>query len=173
MSERNSFGFQGGQFVEGGRQCVVVDVDKVHGGWIYRKGRTECFICRWRETGQMDLRLLKGILRSCLGSGTGMSITSVMSRWSEMERSVLETLWMWRPVEQTRSGWVGKFMCWVKLKQLSRSRKSIAFLHAGESMWRLKSPRSNTDGEILDSAVMNSEKSARNDGLGLGGAVDD
>ena len=38
VSERNSFGFQGGQFVEGGRQCVVVDVDKVHGGWIYRKG---------------------------------------------------------------------------------------------------------------------------------------
>ena len=25
-------------------------------------------------------------------------------------------------VEQTRSGWVGKLMCWVKLKQLSRSR---------------------------------------------------
>ena len=38
VSERNSFGFQGGQFVEGGRQCVVVDVDEVHGGWIYRKG---------------------------------------------------------------------------------------------------------------------------------------
>ena len=33
-----SFGFQGGQFVEGGRRCVVVDVDEVHGGWIYRKG---------------------------------------------------------------------------------------------------------------------------------------
>jgi hypothetical protein len=30
--------YRGGQFVEGGRQCVVVDVDKVHGGWIYRKG---------------------------------------------------------------------------------------------------------------------------------------
>ena len=38
MTERDSFSFQGGQFVEGGRQCVVVDVDKVHGGWIYRKG---------------------------------------------------------------------------------------------------------------------------------------
>ena len=36
MSERDSFSFQGGQFVEGG-QCVVVDVDEVHGGWIYRK----------------------------------------------------------------------------------------------------------------------------------------
>ena len=46
------------------------------------------------------------------------------------------------PVEQTRSTmcprlWVAKLMCWVKLKQLSRSRKSIAFLHSGESMWRL------------------------------------
>ena len=29
--------------------------------------------------------------------------------------------------------WVGKLMCWVKLKQLSRSRISIAFLHSGES----------------------------------------
>ena len=38
VSERDSFSFQGGQFVEGGRQCVVVDVDEVHGGWIYRKG---------------------------------------------------------------------------------------------------------------------------------------
>ena len=65
-----------------------------------------------RETGQMDLRLQQVIVRSCLGSGAGMSMTSVMARWSEMERSVLETLWMWRPVEQTRSRmcpplWVG------------------------------------------------------------------
>ena len=45
-----SFGFQGGQFVEGGRQCVVVDVDEVHGGWIYRKGEArECLICRLIE----------------------------------------------------------------------------------------------------------------------------
>ena len=107
------------------------------------------------------------------GFGGGNAITSVMARWSEMERSVLETLWMWRPVEQTRSRmcprlWVGKLMCWVKLKQLSRSRKSIAFLHSGESMW-LKSQRSKTDGKIEDSAVMNSERSRRNDGLGLGG----
>ena len=112
------------------------------------------------------------------GFGGGNAITSVMARWSEMERSVLETLWMWRPVEQTRSRmcprlWVAKLMCWVKLKQLSRSRKSIAFLHSGESMWRLKSQRSKIDGEIEDSAVMNSERSRRNDGLGLGGAVDD
>ena len=78
-----------------------------------------------RETGPRDLRLRKVILWSCL-----------MARWSEMERSVLETLWMWRPVEQTRSRmcprlWVGKLMFWVKLKQLSRSRKSIAFLQCG------------------------------------------
>ena len=33
--------------------------------------------------------------------------------------------------------------------------------------------RSKTDGEIEESAVMNSESSGRNDGLGLGGAVDD
>ena len=65
--------------------------------------------------------------------------------------------------------WVGKLMCWVKLKQLSRSRKSIAFLHSGESMWRLKSPKSKTEVEIEDSAVMNSERSGRNDGLGLEG----
>ena len=38
VSERDSFSFQGGQFVEGGRQCVVVDVDEVQGGWIHRKG---------------------------------------------------------------------------------------------------------------------------------------
>ena len=57
-----------------------------------------------RETGQMDLRLGKVILRSCLGSGAGMSMTSEMARWSEMERSVLETLWMWGPVEQTGIG---------------------------------------------------------------------
>ena len=38
VSERDSLSFQGGQFVEGGRQCIVVDVDEVHGGWIYRKG---------------------------------------------------------------------------------------------------------------------------------------
>ena len=57
--------------------------------------------------------------------------------------------------------WVGKFMCWVKLKQLSRSRKSLAFIHSGESMRRLKSQRSKTDGEIEDEcAVMNSERSA-------------
>ena len=96
-------------------------------------------------------------------------------RRSEMERSVLETLWKWRPVEQTRSRmcprlWVGKLMCWVKLKQFSRSGKSIASLHSGESMW-LKSQRSKTDGEIEDSAVMNSERSGMNDGFG--GAVDD
>ena len=52
----------------------------------------------------------------------------------------------------------------MKLKKLSRSRKSIAFLPSGESMWRLKSPRSKTDGEIEDSAVMNSERSGMNDG---------
>ena len=40
-------------------------------------------------------------------------------------------------------------------------------------MRRLKSQRSKTDGEIEESAVMNSESSGRNDGLGLGGAVDD
>ena len=95
-----------------------------------------------RETGQMDLRLRKVILRSCL-----------MARWSEMERSGLETLWMWRPVKQTWSRmcprlWVGRLMFWVKLKRLWRSRKSIAFLHSGESMWSLKSQRSKTDGEI-------------------------
>ena len=127
-----------------------------------------------RETGQMDLRLWKVILRSCLGWGAGMSMSSVMARWSEMVRSVLEMLWMWRPVEQTRSRmcprlWVGKFICWVKFKQFSRSRKSLAGLQSGESMWRLKSPRSKTDGEIEDSAVMNSERSDRKDGWGLGG----
>ena len=52
----------------------------------------------------------------------------------------------------------------MKLKQLSWSRKSIAFLHSGESIWRLKSQRSKTDGEIEDSAVMNSERSGMNDG---------
>ena len=57
------------------------------------------------------------------------------------------------PVEQTRSTmcprlWVGRLMFWVKLKRLWRSRKSIAFLHSGESMWSLKSQRSKTDGEI-------------------------
>ena len=51
----------------------------------------------------------------------------------------------------------------MKLKKLSRSRKSIAFLPSGESMWRLKSPRSKTDGEIEDSAVMNSERFGMND----------
>ena len=127
-----------------------------------------------RETGQMDLRLRKVIVRSCLGWGAGVSTTSVMARWSDMERSVLEILWMWRPVEQTRSRmcprlWVGKLTCWVKLRQLIRSRKSMAFLQSGASMWRLKSPRSKTDGEIEESVVMNSESSGRNDGLGLGG----
>ena len=122
----------------------------------------------------MDLRLRKVILRSCLGSGAGMSITSEMARWSEMERSVLETLWMWRPVEQTRSRmcprlWVGKLMCWVKLKQFSRSGKSIASLHSGESMW-LKSQRSKTDGKIEDSAVM-SQRDLVGKWVGFGVAV--
>ena len=122
-----------------------------------------------RETGQMDLMLRKVIVRSCLSWGAGVSTTSVMARWSDMERSVLEILWMWRPLEQTRSKmcprlWVGKLMCCVKPRQLIRSRKSMAFLQSGESMCRLKSPRSKTDGEIEESAVMNSESSGRNDG---------
>jgi len=33
----------------------------------------------------------------------------------------------------------------------------------------LKSPRSKTEGEIADSCVMNSERSDRKEGLGLGG----
>ena len=69
-----------------------------------------------RETGQMDLMLRKVIVRTGLSWGAGMSTTSVMARWSDMERSVLEILWMWRPMEQTRSKmcprlWVGKLMC--------------------------------------------------------------
>ena len=47
-----------------------------------------------RDTGQMDLRLRKVIMRSCLGLGAGVSTTSVMARWSDIERSVLEILWM-------------------------------------------------------------------------------
>ena len=94
-------------------------------------------------------------------------------RRSEMERSVLETLWMWRLAEQIRSRMCPRLWAQTtrghKLKQLSRSRKSIVFLHSGESMWRLKSPKSKTEGEIEDSAVMNSERSGRNDGLGLEG----
>ena len=85
-----------------------------------------------------------------------------------MERSVLETLWMWRLAEQIRSRMCPRLWAQTtrghKLKQLSRSRKSIAFLHSGESMWSLKSQRSKTD-----CAVMNSERSGMNDGLGLGG----
>ena len=97
-----------------------------------------------RETGQMDLMLRKVIVLSCLSWGEGVSTTSVMASWSDMERSVLEILWMWRPMEQTRSKmcprlWVGKLMCWVKPRQLIRSRKSMAFLQSGESMCRLKS----------------------------------
>ena len=38
MSEPDSFSFQVGQLFEGGRQCVIVDVNEVHGGLIYRKG---------------------------------------------------------------------------------------------------------------------------------------
>ena len=38
MSESDVFCFQGGQLVEGGRQRVVVDVDEVRGGWVYREG---------------------------------------------------------------------------------------------------------------------------------------
>ena len=127
-----------------------------------------------RETGHMDFRLRKLIVRSCMGWRVGISMTRVMARWSDMERSVLEILWIWRPVEQTRSRicprlWVGKLMCWVKLKQFSRSRKLVEFLQSGESMWRLKSPRSKMDGDVEDSVVMKSERSGRNDGLGLGG----
>lgn len=40
MSECDSFGFQRSEFVEGGRKGVVVDVDQVRGGWIYRGGKS-------------------------------------------------------------------------------------------------------------------------------------
>lgn len=38
MSECDSFCFYGGKLVEAGRQCVVVEVDKVCGSWVYREG---------------------------------------------------------------------------------------------------------------------------------------
>ena len=92
-----------------------------------------------------------------------------------MVRSVCESCSMWMPMEQTRSRmcpwlWVGKFTCWVRLKQLSISRKSVVAL---ESMSILKSPRSKMDEEMRDSWVKKSEKSDRKDGLGVGGTVDD
>lgn len=92
-----------------------------------------------RAIGQMDLRLRKVIERCCLGCGVGVLISIVIARWSEMVRSVCERCSMWMPMEQTRSRmcpwlWVGKLTCWVRLKQLSRSRKSVVALQSGESM---------------------------------------
>ena len=97
-----------------------------------------------------------------------------MAKWSDMERSMLEMLWICRPVEQTRSRmcpllWVGKLMCCVRLEQFNKSRRSLAFLQLGESICRLKSPRSRRDDEVEKSVVMNSDKSDTKDGCGLGG----
>jgi len=38
VSECDVFCFYGGKLVEGGRQCVVVEVDKVRGSRVYREG---------------------------------------------------------------------------------------------------------------------------------------
>lgn len=60
-------------------------------------------------------------------------------------------------------------MCCERLRQLRRSRKSEACLQFLLSVWKLKSPRSRTEGEWADSWVTRSVKSERKDGFGLGG----
>ena len=57
----------------------------------------------------------------------------------------------------------------MKLRQSSNSRNSEACLQFLLSMWKLKSPRRRTEGEVDVSCVTRSEKSERKDGLGLGG----
>lgn len=49
------------------------------------------------------------------------------------------------------------------------SRKSGVVLQLGESIWMLKSPKSNMEDVYEKSCVMSSAKSDKNDGLGLGG----
>lgn len=89
----------------------------------------------------------------CLGSEMGMSMSMMIARWSEMVRSEPERWFMVMPVEQARSRmcprlWVGKLMCCIMLKHLSKSRNSVAILQSVESMWMLKSPRSRMEGEM-------------------------
>ena len=74
--------------VEGGGQCVDVNVGKVCGGWINRVRLERVLDMQVDSNRRNDLRLRKVIVWFCLGWGTGMSMTNVMARWSEMVRSV-------------------------------------------------------------------------------------
>ena len=122
----------------------------------------------------MDLMLRKVILRLSFGGGMGMIKSMMMARWSKMWRLRLETWWRMRPAEQTRPRmwprqWVGKLTCWVKWKQWSSYRRSIALLQFGSSMWKLKSPSRRIEGDMADSWVTKAARSERKEWLGLGG----
>ena len=67
---------------------------------------------------------------------------------------------------------MGKLTCCEKLKQFNSSRNSVADLQLMLSMWKLKSPRMTTEGDIAQSWVRKCEKSERKVGFGLEGAVD-
>lgn len=94
QSEIDDFVFYWGKFVKGGGQRVAVNVDKVFGVWVNRKGEVGENVCIQveRETGEMDLRLRKVIMRLCLIWGLEKSMTNMMTRWSEMVMFVLEML---------------------------------------------------------------------------------
>lgn len=60
-------------------------------------------------------------------------------------------------------------MCCVKSKLCRRSRKSVADLQSGLSIWiKMKSPSGGTDGEMVHNWVKESDMSERNEGFGLG-----
>ena len=65
--------------------------------------------------------------------------------------------------------WVGKVTCWVNEKLSRREENSEASLQVGESMWMLRSPRSNIRGERDEAMVRSSVRSERKEGCGLGG----
>ena len=106
----------------------------------------------------IDLTFRNVMSRCCLMRGVGMSMSRVRARWSESVsvRLKLVRLLMVIPVVQIRSRvcpflWVGKSTCCVMLKELRISRNSVAVAQEAESTCKLKSPRSNTDGEMAQS----------------------
>lgn len=106
MSECDSFCFCRGKLVEAGRQCVVVEVDEVSWGWVFREGGVSYGVGyrlhMEREMGQRDLRLRKVIVRCGLGGGNvDVHDDSQMVRDGEV--GVCESFSIWRPVEQTSS----------------------------------------------------------------------
>lgn len=108
-----------------------------------------------KDEGLIDLRFRNVMVRFCLTRGIGMSISTVMARWSEIVRSMLVRLVMVMPEVQTRSSvcpclWVGKSTCWVMLKQCRMSKSSADVLQL-ESAWILKSPNNRTDGVMAQS----------------------